>query len=147
MGATPVGNVHANGHKILIVDDELGMREGCRRSLERYGYDVHTAENSSEGLRMLREEPYDLVLVDIIMPGMSGLELLDRIRQQDPKITCLVITGYAAVNLATQAMELGAHDVLAKPFTSDELLALVQDGLEERKRRLKGRDSWHSTAN
>jgi DNA-binding NtrC family response regulator len=140
-----VGSRNANGHKILIVDDELGMREGCRRSLARYGFDVRTAENGSDGLRMLRDEDYDLVLVDIIMPGLSGLELLERIRQYDPSITCLVITGYAALNVATQALELGAHDVLAKPFNSEELLTMVQDALKERERRLQRENSWHWT--
>lgn len=140
-----MGSRNANGHKILIVDDELGMREGCRRSLARYGFDVRTAENGSDGLRMLGDEDYDLVLVDIIMPGVSGLELLERIRQYDPSITCLVITGYAALSVATQALELGAHDVLAKPFNSEELLTMVQDALKERERRLKQGNSWHWT--
>jgi DNA-binding NtrC family response regulator len=141
-----VGSRNGSGHKILIVDDELGMREGCRRSLARHGFDVRTAENGSDGLRMLQEEDYDLVLVDIIMPGISGLELLESIRQYDPSITCLVITGYAALNVATQALELGAHDVLAKPFTSEELLSMVQDALQEQERSVEEDHLWHWTA-
>lgn len=121
---------------ILVIDDEIGMREGCRRALTRYGFEVRTAEHGVEGLRKLREEPCDLILLDAMMPGMSGLELLERIHEHDPDISCVMITGYATVDLAAQAMKLGAHDFLPKPFTSDELLTVVQRGLEERQRRL-----------
>lgn len=119
---------------ILVIDDEIGMREGCRRALTPKGYRVSTAEHGAEGLRKLREQPFDLVLLDAMMPGMSGLELLEHIRQYDPEIICIMITGYATVDLAAQAMKQGAHDFLAKPFTSDELLTIVQRGLAERQR-------------
>ena len=121
---------------VLVIDDEVGMREGCRRALTPYGLEVTTAEHGVEGLRKLREGRFDLVLLDAMMPGMSGLELLDRIHEHDPDIICVMITGYATVELAAQAMKQGAHDFLPKPFTSDELLAVVQRGLEERRRRL-----------
>lgn len=121
---------------ILVVDDEVGMREGCRRALTPYGMQVTTAEHGVEGLRKLREGRFDLILLDAMMPGISGLELLDRIHEQDPDIICVMITGYATVELAAQAMKQGAHDFLPKPFTSDELLDVVQRGLEERRRRL-----------
>ncbi len=125
--------------RVLIVDDEIGMREGCRRALIRHDFEVRTAEHGVDGLRLLREEPFDLVLLDAMMPGMSGLEILDRIRAQDPDIICIMITGYATVDLAAQAMKQGAHDFLPKPFTSDELLNVVQRGIEERQRRLASR--------
>lgn len=122
--------------KILIIDDEVGMREGCRRALTPRGFFVETAEHGVEGLRKLRETAFDLALLDVMMPGMSGLELLERIHDHNPNIVCIMITGYATVELAAQAMKKGAQDFLPKPFTSDELLAAVQKGLDERQRRL-----------
>ncbi len=122
--------------RILVIDDELGMREGCRRVLTPQGYEVSTAEHAVAGLRKLREEQFDLVLVDAVLPGMGGLELLERIHEQHPDLLCVMTTGYATVDLAVKAMRLGAHDFLSKPFSSDELLTVVQHGLEERKRRL-----------
>jgi signal transduction histidine kinase len=117
---------------ILVIDDEVGMREGCRRALTPQGFQVDVAEHGVEGLRKLRESHYDLVLLDAMMPGMSGLELLERIQESDPSIICIMITGYATVDLAAQAMKQGAHDFLPKPFTADELLTVVHRGLEER---------------
>ncbi len=129
--------MEAETANILVIDDEVGMREGCRRALASYSYRVETAEHGAEGLRKLREAPFDLVLVDAMMPGMSGIELLERIHEQDPDLVCVMITGYATVDLAAQAMKHGAHDFLPKPFTSDELLAVVQRGLAERQRRIQ----------
>jgi signal transduction histidine kinase len=120
---------------ILVIDDEVGMREGCRRALTPHGFQVTTAEHGAEGLRKLGEQKFDLVLLDAMMPGMSGLELLERIHGHDPDTICVMITGYATVDLAAQAMKKGAQDFLPKPFTSDELLTAVHRGLEERHRR------------
>jgi signal transduction histidine kinase len=117
---------------ILVIDDEVGMREGCRRALAPNGFRVSVAEHGVEGLRKLRQEPYDLVLLDAMMPGISGLELLERIQEYDPDIICVMITGYATVELAAQAMKQGAQDFLPKPFTADELLTVVQRGLARR---------------
>ena len=122
--------------RILVIDDEVGMREGCRRALTPHGYQVSIAEHGAEGLRTLHAEAVDLVLLDAMMPGMSGLELLGRIREYDPDLVCIMITGYATVDLAAQAMKQGAHAFLAKPFTSDELLAVVQRGLQDRQESL-----------
>jgi signal transduction histidine kinase len=124
---------------ILIIDDEIGMRAGCQRALVPRGYRVGMAEHGVEGLRKLREEAFDVVLLDAMMPGMSGLEILERIQQHDPDIVCVMITGYATVDLAAQAMKLGAHDFLPKPFTSDELLTVVQRAWAERQLRLNQR--------
>ncbi len=122
--------------RILIIDDEVGMREGCRRALVSHGFRVATAEHGVDGLRKLREEPFDLVLLDAMMPGMSGMEVLRSIQEDDPDIVCIMITGYATVDLAAQTMKQGAQDFLPKPFTSDDLLTVVQRGMSERVRRL-----------
>ncbi|MBN1658472.1 MAG: response regulator [Anaerolineae bacterium] len=125
--------------RILIIDDEMGMREGCRRALTRQGFEVTTAEHGVEGLRKLREGNFDLVLLDAMMPGVSGLEILDRVSQEGIPTSCVMITGYATVDLAAQAMKQGAHDFLSKPFTSDELLTVVNRTLEERRQILARR--------
>lgn len=123
--------------RILIVDDEVGMREGCRRALISHGFQVATAEHGAEGLHKLREgPPFDLVLLDAMMPGMSGLEVLRSIQEYDPDVVCIMITGYATVDLAAQTMKQGAQEFLPKPFTSDDLLTVVHRGMEERVRRL-----------
>ncbi len=125
---------------ILVVDDELGMREGCRRALTPQGYRVSVAEHGAEGLRKLREKPFDLVLLDVMMPGMSGMELLTRIHEQDADIICIMITGYATVELATQAVKQGAYAFLPKPFSTDELLTAVERGIKERRLRLDAKE-------
>ena len=134
--------MEAQKPNILVVDDEVGMREGCRRALASQGFQVSTAENGAEGLHKLREKPYALVLLDAMMPGMSGLELLGAIHEYDPDIICIVITGYATVDLAARAMKQGAYDFLPKPFTLDELSAVVNRGIEESQRRAAGREQW-----
>ncbi len=130
--------------RILVIDDEVGMREGCRRALTPHGFHVDVAEHGATGLRKLREGQHDLVLLDAMMPGMNGLELLGRIREYDPTIVCVMITGYATVDLAAQAMKKGARDFLPKPFTSDDLLGVVRRGLDERQRllALQQQEEW-----
>jgi signal transduction histidine kinase len=119
------------GH-ILVIDDELGMRVGCQRALQGEGYHVDTAENGEEGLQKLRANGFDLVLLDVMMPGIGGLEMLELISQTDPNLVCVVITGYATVELAVQAIKKGAYDFIAKPFDSDTLLLTVGQGMEKR---------------
>ena len=132
--------VEAERPNILVVDDEVGMREGCRRALTSQGFRVSTAEHGAEGLHRLREESFALVLLDAMMPGMSGLELLGAINEYAPNVVCIMITGYATVHLAAQAMKQGAFDFLPKPFTLDELSAVVSRGLEEYRRRMADRE-------
>ncbi len=116
--------------RILVVDDELGIREGCRRVLTPQGFEVDVAENGPAGLRKLRESRYDILLLDIMMPGMSGMEVLRQARQIDPDLICIIITGYATVELAVQAIREGAQDFIAKPFSADLLLQVVHRELE-----------------
>jgi two-component system, sensor histidine kinase and response regulator len=120
-------------NRILVVDDELGLREGCRRALRRFGYEVEVAATGAEGLRLMREGELALVLIDVMMPDISGIELLDAIRRHDPEIICIIITGYATVELAVAAMKQGAYDFLAKPFSDDNLVMVVEKGLERRR--------------
>lgn len=121
--------------RILVVDDELGIREGCRRALTPHGFEVEVAENGPVALRKLREGRFDVLLLDVMMPGMSGLEVLRQVRQLDPDLICIIITGYATVELAVQAIREGAHDFITKPFTSELLLQVINRELERRQLR------------
>ncbi len=119
--------------KILVVDDELGIREGCRRALAANGFEVETAENGPAGLAKLRAAAFDVLLVDAMMPGMSGLEVMQHARKTTPDIICIVITGYATVELAVQAIREGAQDFIAKPFTAEMLMQVMNRELERRR--------------
>lgn len=116
--------------RVLVVDDELGIREGCRRVLTAQGFEVEVAENGPAGLARLREGHFDLLLLDAMMPGMSGLEVLQHARKIAPDLICILITGYATVELAVQAMREGAQDFVAKPFTPELLLRVINRELE-----------------
>ena len=118
---------------LLVIDDELGIREGCRRALSPQGYAVDVAGDAAEGLARLAAGRYDLVLLDVMMPGMSGLELLGKLRENDSEIACIIITGYATVAMAVTAIKHGAYDFLTKPFGVDDLLLAVEHGLEHRR--------------
>jgi signal transduction histidine kinase len=117
---------------ILVIDDELGLREGCRRALARYGYQVDVAATGKEGLAKAQSVDYGVVLVDVMMPDISGIELLAEIHAHEPDTICIIITGYATVELAVEAMKQGAYDFIAKPFSDDYLVLAVEKGLERR---------------
>jgi len=122
-----------NRAQILVIDDEQGIREGCRRALSGQGYSVATAGDLREGLERIRAGRYDLVLLDVMMPDGSGIDLIGPIHQQDPDTICIVVTGFATVELAVDAVQRGAYDFVSKPFTSDQLLVAVNQGLERRR--------------
>ncbi len=119
--------------RILVVDDELGVREGCRRVLEPAGYHVEMAASGREALRLVQERPFDLILLDVVMPDIRGIDLLEPIHARDPDIVCIIITGFATVELAVQAIKAGAYNFLSKPFSADVLLMAVEQGLERRR--------------
>jgi len=120
------------GQRVLVVDDEFGLREGCRRVLERFGYQVEVAATGKEGLSLAQAADYGVVLLDVMMPDMSGIELLNLIHRSKPDVVCVIITGYATVELAVEAMKQGAYDFIAKPFSDDYLVLAVEKGLERR---------------
>jgi signal transduction histidine kinase len=125
--------------RILVVDDEVGMREGCRRALTAADYSVDTAAEVTSGLEMAHSNPYDLYLLDVMLPDGSGLDLIDPLLELDPAAICIIITGFGSIQMAVEAVRRGAYDFLSKPFTSDELLVAVDKGLE--RRRLKAVES------
>ena len=119
---------------ILVIDDEQIMRDGCSRILSKDGRSVSCAENGNQGLEEIKSRPenIDVILLDLMMPGMSGMEVLDHIRTMDPNLLVIVITGYATVESAVEAMKKGAYDFIPKPFTPDQLRIVVRRALERR---------------
>jgi len=119
--------------KVLVIDDEEIARISCQRVLKREGIEVTLAGSGREGLDILMRERHDLVLVDLKMPEMEGVEVARRIRDYDPNIVTIIITGYATIESAVAVMKEGAYDYLPKPFTPDELIIVVRRGLEKRR--------------
>jgi len=118
---------------VLVIDDERAMRDACCQALSRHGYKTETAENAETGLQRARQVKPDVVMVDLKMPGMGGMELLERIRDIDANIVSIVITGYATIESAVEAMKRNAYDFLPKPFTPDHLRIVIKRGLERRR--------------
>jgi two-component system phosphate regulon sensor histidine kinase PhoR len=123
-----------NQANILVIDDEQIMRDGCSRILSKDGWSVISAQNGSQGLEEIKSRPgdVDVILLDLMMPGMSGMEVLDHIRNFNPNLLVIVITGYATVESAVEAMKKGAYDFIPKPFTPDQLRIVVKRALERR---------------
>ncbi|MGD2086916.1 MAG: response regulator [Candidatus Aminicenantes bacterium] len=122
---------------VLVIDDEESMRDSCSQVLIKDGHHVETAENGTIGLDKIKTSTPDLVLVDLKMPGISGMEVLEAIKLIDPTIVAIVITGYANLESAINAFKRGAYDFLPKPFTPDELRIIIKRGLERRRLLLK----------
>ncbi|MEJ2023690.1 MAG: sigma-54 dependent transcriptional regulator, partial [Deltaproteobacteria bacterium] len=112
--------------KILIVDDELIMRESLAGWLERDGHQVEKASSGEEALELIENTRYDILLLDIKMDGMSGLEVLKRVHENDPDVAVVMITAYGSVSTAIEAMKSGAFDYLMKPFDPNELGLLIE---------------------
>ncbi len=117
--------------RILVVDDELSMREFLSILLEREGYDVSVAGSAVDALRLMESALFDLVLSDVNMPGLSGIELLARIKEKSPETAVLMLTAFSTAEQAVEAMKLGAYDYLCKPFKNDELKQLIKNALEK----------------
>lgn len=124
------GTVQGGTDTVLVVDDEVDLLENCRRILLRAGYGCYVAQNGTEGLKILQSESPTLAFIDLRMPDMGGLELLDRIRKSSPRTPVVLITAYASVQTAVEAMTIGAFDYLPKPFTAERLLDTVTRALE-----------------
>ena len=120
--------------KILVVDDEDIVRTSCSRTLSPEGYDVRLAKNGAEGLKMASEERFDLVLTDLKMPDMDGIEVLRIIKEQWPETAVIIVTGYQTVDTAVKAIKLGAYDYIEKPFTPDALVTAVREALTNKQK-------------
>lgn len=122
-----------NKPKIVIIDDEEVVRDSCTLILEGGNYSISTAASGDIGLELVEEFQPDLVFIDLKMPGIPGIEVLEKITISNPTIVSIVITGYATVTSAVEAMKKGAYDFLPKPFTPDEFRLITKRGLERRK--------------
>jgi len=112
--------------RILLVDDDRVARVPLRDDIREAGYEVDEAGSAEEALDLLRRNPYDVVVTDLRMPGMDGIELLERVKAQRPDAEVIVITAYGTVQTAVRAMKLGAYEYLTKPFDNEELLLLLE---------------------
>lgn len=118
--------------QVLVVDDERDIRDGCERILGRRGCRVAKAANGEEALGFVEKTQYDIVLLDLKMPGMDGLEVLRLIREAHPETLVIVITGFATVETAIEAMKRGAYDFIPKPFKPDQLRIVVDRAIERK---------------
>ncbi len=116
---------------ILIVDDEEGLREGLSKLLEGEGYAVIAAETGEEALQILQQSHIDLVLTDMRMPGMDGIELLKKIRERYGELGVIILTGYGQIESYIEAMNFGAIEYVSKPFKVNELKFIVNKVLSE----------------
>ena len=121
--------------RILIVDDELVVRDSLGKWFSSEGYQAKPVASAREALEAIQQVEYDIALIDIKMPGMDGMELQNRLREADPDLTVLIMTGYASVETAVQALKRGAYDYITKPVDPDELSHLVAKALEHRRAR------------
>jgi two-component system response regulator HydG len=119
--------------RILVVDDELIVRESLVGWLKKSGHDVAGAEGGGRALEMLSESDYDLIFLDIKMPDMGGIEVLNRIKANYPQSLVIMITAYGSVQTAVEAMKYGANDYLMKPFEPEDLALLVEKLLQQKK--------------
>jgi DNA-binding NtrC family response regulator len=117
--------------RILVVDDELDMLMLLRMIIEdNSDYAVDTTNNPSEGLKMLTEKDYDLVISDLKMPGMDGMELFDELQEIKPGVPVIIITAYGSLETADDAMKKGVSDFITKPFRKDSILFTINRVLE-----------------
>jgi two-component system phosphate regulon sensor histidine kinase PhoR len=121
---------HTYQPKILVIDDEKRIRDGCFKILTKENCLVEMAEDGEKGLKMLGEKHYDIILTDLMMPGIGGMEVLAKIREKHPDSVSIVITGFATLEHSIEAMKKGAFDFIPKPFTPDQLRVVVSKAVQ-----------------
>ena len=119
--------------RILIVDDELPVCRSIEYALEEEACEVETALSGEEALKKDGENPHDIIVADLMMPGISGMDLLRTIREKRSDAIFIMITGYPSISTAVQSVKMGAFDYIPKPFTPDELLATISRALERKR--------------
>jgi len=125
--------------RILVIDDEAAIRESLKMTLEYEGYEFVPAATGQEGLALAEREAPDLVLLDVKMPGMDGLEVLERLRNMNDTLPVLVISGHGTISTAVEATKKGAFDFIEKPFASDRVLVSIRNALDQRQLRDENR--------
>ncbi len=119
--------------KILVVDDEKVICSGCRLVLSEKSYLVDTCMTGREGLHKILNDPYDVVLLDLKLPDIDGMDILKEVRNKKPNVSVIIMTGYSTVQSAVEAMKLGAFDYLTKPYSDDELIIAVERAVEKKR--------------
>jgi len=118
--------------RILVIDDEMIVCESCQRILEEEAYEVEIALSGREAFEKMKENPFDIVMTDLKMPEIDGMEVLKKFRKEYPDAIIIMITGYGTAQTAAEALKLGAFGYLPKPFTPDEVSLVVKKALEKR---------------
>ena len=119
--------------KILVVEDDEGMRIFVASALKKRGYTVSEAETGEGALEKIKEEPFDLIIMDVRLPGISGIEALDKIKEIDPQAIILIMTAYGKREMALEAIKKGAYDYFSKPFQIEEMEVIINRSLEKRR--------------
>lgn len=125
-------NAPLAAQRVVVIDDDYAMRLSCKQILAKMGFEVEVFDNGADGLDGVARVKPALVVVDLKMPGIGGMDVVSRVHEIDPEAVIVVITGYATVGTAVEAMKSGAYDFLPKPFSPDELRVIVHRGLERR---------------
>ncbi len=118
--------------RVLVVDDEENIREVLSNYLESMNYDVQTAEDGQDALNKYRKGEFDLIISDLLMPNVDGLELLKRVRDMDKDVIFLMITGYPSIETAVDAIKKGAYDYITKPFHMEDVKLRIERAFEKR---------------
>jgi two-component system response regulator HydG len=119
---------------ILIIDDDATILDSCHQVLQKDGYDVKTAMDGEKGLLAFRKEPFHVIILDVMLPGMGGMEVLAKINEENPETPVIIITGYGSIESAVEAMKKGAFEYLTKPFAPDELRVSIKRAFASRKK-------------
>ena len=124
----------ANQPHVLLVEDELSVSKGLAMVMREEGYDVDVADTGQGALNKVKGGAFDLLVADLRLPDMDGMDVIQRVREKRPKTNVLIITGYPSVSSAVEAVKMGVSDYLRKPFTEDEFKTAVKSALKERKK-------------
>jgi DNA-binding NtrC family response regulator len=127
-----MGENGVSSPRILVVDDEMIVCESCKRILEEDGYEVETSLSGREAFDKMKESPFDIIITDLKMPEIDGMEVLRTFRKEYPDAIVIMITGFSTVETAVEAMKLGAFDYIPKPFTPDEVSIVVKKAIEKK---------------
>ena len=125
------------GASVLVVDDDAGIRKTLSKILEKEGYLVETVENGQQAIKASNERFFNVALIDIRLPDMEGTKLLERLKEPEPKMVKIIITGYASLQNAVEAVNKGADGYVLKPFDATELLEIIEKHLEKQRESMK----------